>query len=366
MELLSKVFIASFCCFILALVIEFAAVDSLQESSSTYIQSLQDGWTESSKIFFQFISITSEGFIMVFGFLYYILSGSKNSLLCVYLTFASTWLGDVLKMALSHPRPFWFSSNIKAFSCPSDFGSPSGHAGTIGSIIILFFLLYYFQNQKLTILNAFFTSLALGMLALDRNYLGVHFYFQVILGYAMAFSAATLFLMPQTWDLMQKTMQSRKILILFHVFVSALLACSILVYFVKDPEIKEEWKRNYSKGCSGEINAKKALFKSLSECSCITICAGFSFGIYLDWGRMQNTVKYKAGSLTMLILGAGCEFGLEFLIKTLPRLPCFILLCTIRYLIGVYTTALIPLTLSKFFKVHHESNKDSTIPLIKL
>lgn len=366
MELLSKVFIASFLCFIVALVIEIAAVDALQESSSSYIQSLQDGWTESSKNFFQFISIASEGLIMVFGFLYYIQSGSKNSLLCVYLTYTSTWLGDLLKMALSHPRPFWFSSNIEGFSCASDFGSPSGHAGTIGSIIIFFFLLSYLQKQKLSLINTFVTSSALGMLALDRNYLGVHFYFQVLLGYAMAFSAAALFLMPRTWDLMQKTMQSRKLLILFHVLVSTLLACSVLVYFTKDPEMKEEWKKNFGKRCSGEINAEKALFKSLSESTCIVICAGFSSGIYLDWGRTQSSVKYKAASLALLVLGAGSEFGFEYLIKTLPRLPCFLLLCAIRYLVGLYVTALIPLALSKCFKAPHEGNKDSTIPLIKL
>jgi membrane-associated phospholipid phosphatase len=365
MEQINKLFIFSLLIFVLCLFIEILAKNPLQDSSTSYIRAIQKDWTESSKIFFMVISVGAESLVMGIGFIYYVVSGSQNSLMCIHLTFAVTWFGDFLKMVIAHPRPFWYSSDVKGFSCASDYGSPSGHATVVGSVIMFFFFLNFQKNRVLSTLVA---AVALGILGFDRNYLGVHFYFQVVLGFALAFLASICCFLPQIRLWIRRTSENLRDLVAFHIVVIVLLLSGVLVYFIRDPELKEDWKSNFKSDCSGSLNSSKALFKSLSEGSCLVICASFSLGLYLKQLQPRRGIKTLLLSLLILLIGAGLEQVSELFIKRLSRPITFLLLCLVRYLTGLYITILIPFILSKISPhISNESlSEESTIPLIKI
>ena len=346
MELYWKLFLIA--CFLGAfcLVVELCAKNELQDSSADYIYSLQKDRSKASEYFFIIVSEVTEYTAMVIGFVFYLASKSKAGLLCIYVTFFVTWLGDVLKMAIAHPRPFWFDSRIDAILCSKDFGSPSGHAGTVGGLIIF---IYWINIQRNLIVTTSIATVSLGLLALDRNYLGLHFYFQVVLGYSIGFFIVSFVMLPKFWSFLESASKDFKKTLIFQSILALLLTLGILIYFVRDPEILGKWKDNYKDECNEGLYKEKALFSSLLESSCLMIVAGINFGSFLNKFEVVRNWKYIIASLVGLVIGGVIEQICEKYSKTLSEPAGFSLFCVFRFLIGVYITAFIPYVLSFCF-----------------
>lgn len=361
MDLYFKVFLGSAILAVLCIIVEVAAVSGLQDSSADYIYSLQKDRNKASEYFFIIVSQGTEYVAMVIGFVYYLISRSKDALMCIYVTFFATWLGDVLKMVIAHPRPFWYDSRIDAILCSKDYGSPSGHAGTVGALIIFF---YWINLKKNLIVSTSIAAVSLGLLALDRNYLGLHFYFQVIFGYSIAFFIVSLVKLPKFWNLVDLTSSNLKKNLMFQSILLLLLSLGLLIFFIRDPELKEDWKENYKDQCSNTLTKQKALFSSLLESSSLMIAAGINLGCYLNKHKMEDGWKYKVSSIVILIIGGVIEQVCESFIKTLTQGASFSLFCILRYLIGVYIAAFIPFSLSCCFNKNLD-NEQINLSVVK-
>ena len=180
----------------ICLIIELTATDQLQTSSAEYINNLQKHNTKAAEGFFKFMSSAYLYVALAIGFAIFMWDGKKLGMLCIIVTYVLTWVGDFFKMAISHPRPFWIDPEIHAIECARDFGAPSGHAITVGGVIIYFYLALF---SKYKILSTAVTAALLALLAVDRNYIGVHFYFQVILGYSFGFFIDAVLMSPIVW-----------------------------------------------------------------------------------------------------------------------------------------------------------------------
>jgi hypothetical protein len=246
-------------------------------------------------------------------------------------------------MLIAHPRPFWYDSEVAALSCPLDFGSPSGHAATVGSTI-LFFCLFFYEKQKILTVSCSFALLFL--IGFDRNYLGVHFYFQVVLGYSFAFLVASWMTWKETWLLIKKFRKSLKLQITFQVFYLGLLLFGVLIYFVRDPELKDSWKKNYESKCSKNLLKSDSLYDPLEESSSILIVSGLILGLYLLKPFKKKGKIYKLLSIIVFAIGLVLEQVIEMYIKRLSRPASFTLLSLIRFIIGLYVTAITPLIVS--------------------
>jgi hypothetical protein len=107
------------------------------------------------------------------------------TLLIIYIM--SSYTASFLKYFYQAPRPFYLNNNITAFSCDSDYGSPSGHgyAPTVFYLSILTFLkeyAFFRKNQIFFYVLCFVTGNLILMLLFSRFLLGVHALNQIIFG----------------------------------------------------------------------------------------------------------------------------------------------------------------------------------------
>ena len=252
-------------------------------------------------------------------------------------------------MLIAHSRPFWEYSDIKGINCPRDFGAPSGHALTVGSVIILFYF-YYFNKAK--ILSTLIAGFLLALIALDRNYLGVHYYFQVVLGYAIASWFASGFLISNTKNYLYSITENLYKLCIIEILSFFGFLFGVLLYFVRDPQFEDKWKINYSNNCSGSINKESSLFKLLVESTCLLILSGFLLGMKF---RKQDSInyswKYYAAIYALLLVFLIIERTFEFLAAMLSKPAHLFLFCLLRLLTGFVVAAGIPFIVDACFKI---------------
>lgn len=92
---------------------------------------------------------------------------------------------SILKLGYKAPRPYYVSDSIRAISCESGYGKPSGHALECSQLFLTlwFIYLYHYSKAKLTrIMCLSLTVVFILLIMLDRLYLGVHSLDQVIMG----------------------------------------------------------------------------------------------------------------------------------------------------------------------------------------
>ncbi len=133
------------------------------------------GWLTLPMKFFSFLG-TEEFFSLVLPILYWCINTSLGVRVAVILMFTGG-INDGLKMALHGPRPYWYSSQVKALSTETSFGVPSGHAQ---SSVAVWGILASFVRKWWAWLIAILLIILCG---LSRLYLGVHFPQDVLLGW---------------------------------------------------------------------------------------------------------------------------------------------------------------------------------------
>jgi membrane-associated phospholipid phosphatase len=96
-----------------------------------------------------------------------------------YLMIISSLINEAIKAMLGLPRPFWFDPSL-AIAQVGGFGFPSG--GAQNAMLAGCLLVYYWKNRWAWAIG---TSYAL-FLSLARIFLGVHFPFDILGGWAIA------------------------------------------------------------------------------------------------------------------------------------------------------------------------------------
>lgn len=338
-----KIAIVAGCLSVVCLVIEVVAVDELEKDSARYIIEIQKNRTEA---FDSFFGVVSKGSMYIASLIGFALLAGQYSVVgtqCILVTYLSLWFGNVMKSIIVHPRPFWVDSEIYPLSCPKDFGAPSGHAITVGSVII-FFYFHLFKIHK--ILSTIICSILLAILALDRNYLGVHFYFQVVLGFVFAFNIVSVFKCEGFWNVIEKCFCVKRFLIVFQVVVFGLNLVGIFIGCFRKVDVDEKWVRNFYEGCGGRLEGEESLLKSASESTAVCILAGVAQGMYLRGNICLAGWKIRVGGVVIFAVGVVIEQVCEIYIKTLSTIPKLFLLSLIRYITGFYISFLIAKLLS--------------------
>ena len=77
-------------------------------------------------------------------------------------------------------------------------------------MVILYF--YALSYKKAKVSSTVLTSFLLALLALDRNFMGVHFYFQVVLGYSLAAFYIYLWMSETAWRWVDELKTSKLVL----------------------------------------------------------------------------------------------------------------------------------------------------------
>lgn len=123
---------------------------------------------------------------------------------------------------------------VEAVQCPKDFGAPSGHAMSAGGGIMILGLLWLQSGGNYTRKVLLITS-AILVTAIDRVYLGVHFYFQVTLGYIYAALITVILLHPKTKEFVRSLSHDFNAIFKTHLALAVGLVVGILIFNYRYP-----------------------------------------------------------------------------------------------------------------------------------
>lgn len=117
-----------------------------------------------------------EFYLAILPVIYWAISASIGLRLGLLLL-VSTGINEFLKLAFHHPRPYWFSTEVRAYGSEPTFGIASGHAQ---NAVAMWGLFAYDIGRRW----AWLVAIALMVLiSLSRIYLGVHFATDVLAGW---------------------------------------------------------------------------------------------------------------------------------------------------------------------------------------
>lgn len=141
-----------------------------------FLQSLGN-WLETPMKFFSFLG-TEEFYLIVAPSIYWCLDTAIGIRLAIWLVVSSN-INSAIKLLAVDPRPYWYSTQVKALATETSFGLPSGHSQN--AVVIFGGMGWLFQRP--------WTMWAGGIIAiligLSRMYLGVHCPFDVLAGWAI-------------------------------------------------------------------------------------------------------------------------------------------------------------------------------------
>ena len=255
-------------------------------------------------------------------------------------------LNDMLKLVIHGPRPYWFSSQVKAFTLEPTFGAPSGH--TQNSVVIWGLMAAYIKRPWAWAVAIFLMI----MVGLSRIYLGVHFPHDVLLGWLLGTLVLWFFL---RWaDVLIPWLKTKslgmQVAMAFGLSAFMVLVSAVAFFWLQGLTFPSAWIENAMKAGALEAPNPLSLDNPISS-------AGAMFGLLagLAWTHSRGgfsaegpvrlrAARYGLGLVGLLILWYG--LGLVF-----PRDNSLIAL-VLRYLryslVGAWITAGAPFVFLRF------------------
>ena len=117
-------------------------------------------------------------YILAMPVIYWCIDSRLGLRVGIMLLTSSTFNGTV-KILFKSPRPYWFSSQVKAYSSESSFGMPSGHA--MNAMSVWGILATSIRKKSVSIILA----ILIFIIGISRIFLGVHFTSDVLVGWLL-------------------------------------------------------------------------------------------------------------------------------------------------------------------------------------
>jgi membrane-associated phospholipid phosphatase len=314
-------------------------MDLILQAGIAFIVAFQGlgNWLALPMRFFTFLG-SEEFFLLVFPALYWSINAGLGVRVGAILLI-SNGLNDMLKLVFSGPRPYWFSSQVKALAFETSFGVPSGHAQN--AVATWGTLAAYIKRPW-----AWVIALALILLVgLSRIYLGVHFPHDVLLGWLIG--AALLWAFLRFSDPLTAWLKGKSLGVQIGLALALsilMLAASFMAFAaLQSWVLPAEWAANVQSAGAGpdevptpinvenSVSGAGAIFGFLAGLAWITAQGGFS----TEGKAWQRVARYVIGLVGLLILWYGLG-------RVFPRDASFLayVLRYLRYaLVGAWITA---------------------------
>ncbi len=266
-------------------------------------------WLVSPMAFFSFLG-SEEFFLFVLPLLYWCVDTALGLRVGLILLF-STCLNDVFKILFHDPRPFWYSTEVKAFANETTFGIPSGHSQT--AVAVWGMVVYYINRPW-----AWFTSIAvIFLIGLSRIYLGVHFPTDVLAGWLIG--GILLFCFVKFWNpvaaWLKKLTFAQQTLVAFLVSLGFIGSVELAILSLGNWTIPDSWLLNaavaFPEGpapdpinISGVISTAGTLFGLSCGLAWFTRQGGFS----VEGTTSQRVARFLVGFVGVAILYLGLKF----------------------------------------------------------
>ncbi|NLG70845.1 MAG: phosphatase PAP2 family protein [Chloroflexi bacterium] len=149
------------------------------------VQSL-GGWLAAPMQFFSFLG-NEEFFLLIMPALFWCVDASLGLRVGTMLMLSNS-VNHIFKLAFQSPRPYFYTSEVQALISESSFGIPSGHAQNAAAV---WGLLGVLSRRGWVLVTMIVVTFLIG---LSRIYLGVHFIWDVLIGWALGAILVWLFL----------------------------------------------------------------------------------------------------------------------------------------------------------------------------
>jgi membrane-associated phospholipid phosphatase len=296
-------------------------------------------WLALPMLFFSFLG-SEEFFLLVLPVLYWSVNAELGLRVGFMLLFNGV-INDILKLAFYGPRPYWLSTQVKAFSGETSFGVPSGHSqisAGIWGMLAAWFRRPWFWAVAISIVV---------MIGLSRLYLGVHFPHDVLLGWLTGslVLAGVLRLWKPVSAWLATQSFSRQLLLVFGLSMLLLLAGTLPYLRLQSWTLPATWISNAQAAgvdelpnpitLNGTITTSATLFGLLVGLAWMKTQGGFR----AEGTLKQRVLRYALGLIGIALIwyGLGAIFPRgEMLIPYLLRF--------LRYtLLGLWVSAGAPL-----------------------
>ena len=266
------------------------------------IQSLGD-WLEMPMRFFTFLG--SENFFFLVLPLIYWSIDPKLGLQVGLILATSNSLKEILKMAFALPRPYWVSADVTAMAAEGSFGIPSGHAQNAAS---MWGVMAYGIRKPWAWIAAIAIIFLVGF---SRLYLGVHFVWDVVVGWLLG--GLILLLFVKLWDPVSRWISGKtlpaQIAIAFLVSLILIAVHTWQVMGLADYVLPPEWIENALRAgeepdpvaIEGILTSAGSLFGLAAGAAWIASRGGYDASGPLD----KRALRYAIGLIGILILWMG-------------------------------------------------------------
>ena len=334
---------------ILCSLLEILYEADLENSSVTLIEFLQKADWKLFTYLFAFLEILTAAIFIYVSIIIYFCSNRNIGAMGVCIGLLCACLASFLKMCFAHPRPLWKYESIKALKCAYDFGYPSGHAFSSGGVI--FYLSYrWIKLSNLTLQKLGLILFSIFIVSLDRTYLGVHFYFQVVAGFTYSGLVVSIIVHPKASQCISKIFSNLKLLVYTHLAGVLFMVFAVILYNTRNASISPVWNKIFEEKCKKSLSYDAAIWKNFEECSVVACVLGFSIGYHFSYNLPSVGLSKKSvfGSTFMLVFMAGVYFASETLTKYLfsSSVALFINFFQ-KYLASVAVSYLIPSVLQR-------------------
>jgi hypothetical protein len=132
--------------------------------------------------------------------------------------------------------------------------------------------------------------LFVGLVGFDRVYLGVHFYSQVLLGWALGLylTLAYIYFDDSVSKLYSSTLYFKSSVWFWTAHAAVLSALVLLVYLLRDPYWSSDWTKNIDEDCTQSITKNSTESQSLLESSVICGFSGLAISLQLCSSRVSG------------------------------------------------------------------------------
>ncbi len=266
------------------------------------VQSL-GGWLEMPMRFFTFLG-SEYFFFLVLPLIYWSID-SKLGLQMAIILAASNCLIPILKMSFAGPRPYWVSDQVRAFAAEESFGLPSGHAQDAAALWGV--MAYGVRKRWATVVAAALIFLV----GFSRLYLGVHFVYDVVLGWLVG--ALILLIFTRAWDTVSAWLQTKslpqQVWIAFLVSLLVIAAGALVFAHLDGYVFPQDWMDNARRAGAtpNPVSMQDVLTSAGSLFGLATGAAWIaSRGGYQASGAMEKrAVRYAIGLIGILLLWMG-------------------------------------------------------------
>lgn len=261
-------------------------------------------WLEIPMRVFSFLG-TENFYLLLLPILYWCVDANLGLRVGVILLFSGA-VNGIFKLALHSPRPYWVSAQVKALSAEGSFGAPSNHAQTAVSV-------WGMLASSIGKTWAWIAAIVLAFLiGFSRMYLGVHFGWDVLLGWLIG--SVILFTVLRLWDSVGTWAAKKNFIeqtaLAFAGSLLMILLGAFFVYGLRDYSLPAEWITNAAR-------ASDVSPDPVSMSSVITSAAtffGLAFG--LAWIRQiggfqasgpveKRALRYIVGLIGIVIFWYG-------------------------------------------------------------